>query len=197
MHSSSNSTELPADPHAAAVELLRRIAQDGNKAAFADLYDRFAGAVFAVILTIIRDRAEAEDILQDCFCSIWDHAEQYDPAKGKAVSWIMTIARHKALDYVAKLKRQTKIADRMKERSQDPPESVSKDAFHSTALNEESQAVQHALKDLPQDQRQAIQLAFINGMTQTEVGTIKARIRRGLYQMRGALQPYLADSVSS
>ncbi len=201
---SSAFSDLPADPHAAAEELLRRIAQHGDKRSFSELYDRFSGAVFAIILTIIKDRAEAEDALQDCFCSIWDHAEQYDPSKGRVVSWIMTVARNKAFDHTAKLKRQGKIATRVEEVSQEEPKITDQDAFDSTVTREESHAVREALNRLPEEQRQAIQLAFIKGMTQTEVadsldeplGTIKARIRRGLYQMRGVLQPYLAGRAS-
>lgn len=194
----------PEDPHAILAGLLRRIAQEADKSAFAELYDRTSGAVFATILSVVKDRSEAEDTLQDCFCSIWDHAGQYDGAKGKAISWIMTIARNKAFDHTAKLKRQGKIVDRVKEHSAETPERTHQDAFDMTASNEESQAVHDALGSLPEDQRQAIRLAFISGMSQTEVaeclqqplGTIKARIRRGLYQMRGVLQPHLTDSPS-
>ena len=204
MDQPSTASSLPADPHAAAVELLRRVAEHSDKEAFAELYDRFSGAVFATILAMVKERADAEDALQDCFCSIWDHAEQYDPAKGKAVSWIMTIARNKGHDAFAKRKRQGKIVDRVKEVGHEHPEDGQSSAFDSVAASEESKAVREALEDLPQDQRQAIQLAFIKGMTQTEVadalhqplGTIKARIRRGLYQMRGTLQPHLTGPAS-
>ena len=201
MDVSSTLSSLPEDPHSAAAELLRRAAEDDDKVAFAELYDRFSGALFATILSIVREHTDAEDTLQDCFCSIWDHGDQYDPAKGKAVSWMMTIARHKSFDHLARLKRQGKIIDRSKEETADGPLSQ-ENAFDNMVVSEESQAVREALLALPEDQRQAIQLAFINGMTQTEVaaaleqplGTIKARIRRGLYQMRGMLQPYLADA---
>ena len=204
MDSSPTSSELPSDSHAAAVVLLRRIASDGDKDAFAELYDRFAGALFATILTIVRDRSEAEDTLQDCFCSIWDHADQFHASRGKAVSWMMTIARNKSFDHMAKRKRQGKISARIQEDADATSTTTQGDGFDTLAVNEESTAVRKALLELPEDQRQAIQLAFIQGMTQTEVahsldqplGTVKARIRRGLYQMRGVLQPYLVDSTA-
>lgn len=199
MNRTTIANELPADPHEAAAVLLGRIAQGADKEAFSELYDRFSGALFAVILSIVRDRDEAEDTLQECFCSVWDHADQYDACRGKAVSWLMTIARNKAYDYVAKAKRRGKISERVLDES---VPAVDRDAFVQVATTEEAVAVRDALAGLPGDQREAIQMTFINGMSQSEVaqaldqplGTIKARIRRGLFQLRGVLQPYLVHS---
>lgn len=197
---------LPEDPHEAAAVLLQRVANDGDRDAFSELYDRFACALLGTILTIVRDRAEAEDTLQECFCSIWDHADQYHVDRGKAVSWMMTIARNKAYDHVAKAQRRGQIVHRVKEEDLEAkPAGIStEDGFDVAVVNEERLAVSRALEDLPEDQRQAIQLAFLKGMTQLEVaeslgqplGTIKARIRRGLFHLRGTLQPYLAGPAS-
>ncbi len=197
--------ELPADPHAAAATLLGRTAR-GDRDAFSELYDRVSSALFATILTIVRDRAEAEDVLQECFCSVWDHAGQFESARGKAISWMLTIARNQADDHVAKTKRRSDLPDRIREKSSEVgnAESPVGDGFATLALSEESAAVRQAVRDLPEDQREAIQLAFLKGMTQSEVadhldqplGTIKARIRRELFQLRGNLQPYLARPAS-
>ena len=112
----------------------------------------------------------------------------------------MTIARNKAFDQLAKAQRQGTISTRLQDKETESAPVA--DAFTTVAVNEESQAVRQALEELPLEQREAIQLAFIKGMSQSEVatsldqplGTIKARIRRGLYHLRGTLHSHLVDS---
>ncbi len=172
------------------IELLRRVAE-GDREAFARLYDQFAGILFATALKILRDAKEAEDVLQDVFLQIWDKAKNYDPNLGNPITWTLTLTRHKAIDRLRSTQRRYKLVeDATPELSQS--QSQSSDAFNA----DQNLILRTAVKSLPTDQRQAIELAFFGGQTQDEIsknlqqplGTIKARIRRGLMKLRDSLE---------
>jgi RNA polymerase sigma-70 factor (ECF subfamily) len=172
------------------IELLRGVAR-GDREAFARLYDQFAGILYATALKILRDAKEAEDVLQDVFLQIWDKAKNYDPNLGNPITWTLTLTRHKAIDRLRSAQRRYKlVADATPELSQN--QSQSSDAFNA----DQNLIIRAAVKNLPSDQRQAIELAFFGGQTQDEIsknlqqplGTIKARIRRGLMKLRDSLE---------
>lgn len=176
--------------HREAADLLRQVGE-GDRDAFGELYDRFSGALLALALTVLADRAEAEDVLQEVFLIVWGRAKLYDPALGKAVSWLMTVTRNKCLDRLRSAKRKR---DAM-ESARDELAARSREETPAADANETRDLLGRALFQLPEKQRQAIELAFLKGYTQMEVaellgepiGTIKARIRRGMLQMRGLL----------
>jgi RNA polymerase sigma-70 factor (ECF subfamily) len=172
------------------IELLRRVAR-GDRAAFAQLYDQFARILYATALKILRDAKEAEDVLQDVFLQIWDQAKNYDPNLGNPITWTLTLTRHKAIDRLRSAQRRYKLVeDATPELSHN--QSQSSDAFNA----DQNLLIRTAVKNLPSDQRQAIELAFFGGQTQDEIsknlqqplGTIKARIRRGLMKLRDSLE---------
>jgi RNA polymerase sigma-70 factor (ECF subfamily) len=129
--------------------------------------------------------------LQDVFLQIWDKAKNYDPNLGNPITWTLTLTRHKAIDRLRSAQRRYKLVeDAMPELSQN--QSQSSDAFNA----DQNLIIRAAVKNLPLDQRQAIELAFFGGQTQDEIsknlqqplGTIKARIRRGLMKLRESLE---------
>ena len=162
--------------------LLQKLAK-GDKAALADFYDAYAGLVNGLALRILRDVAEAEDVVQEVFLQAWRQADRYDPRRGSPEAWLCTMARTRALD---RLRRRAA-------RREDVPEAAPAPAF--VPRNEEALAVRKALETLTGDQRRAVELAYYGGMTQSEIaealgeplGTIKTRIRTAMLRLREAL----------
>jgi RNA polymerase sigma-70 factor (ECF subfamily) len=175
-------TSAMADPPAEG--LLRRTA-DGDRKALGELFDRFAGFANGLALRILRDRREAEDVVQEVFLQVWRQAERFDAARGTPAAWIGTITRTRALD---RLRRR---AARREEPSEAAPAAAS-----AAPAAEDALAVRAALAALPNDQRREIELAYYEGLTQSEIaqrlgeplGTVKTRIRSGMMRLREALQ---------
>jgi RNA polymerase sigma-70 factor (ECF subfamily) len=165
-------------------DVVRRLAA-GDPAALAEFYDRFAALVNALALRILRDTADAEDVVQEVFLQAWRQADRFDPARGTPEAWLCTIARTRALD---RLRRRVS-------RREDPAEAAPAPAC--LPRNVEALAVREALQGLSQDQRRALELAYFEGLTQTEIaarldeplGTIKTRIRTAMIRLREALGP--------
>lgn len=183
----------PEDPDAGvriAGELLARVA-GGDRAALADLYDRFAGPLFSIVVSITRDRAAAEDVVQVAMTKVWQRAASYKPALGKPTTWIITIARNTALDHIRSAKRRTKTLESAAEEGATLPPSTS--APESRAENNETaDIIRGAIAGLPPQQAESVTLAFLHGMSQTEIathlevplGTVKSRIRRAMHTLR-------------
>ncbi len=171
-------------------ELLARIAV-GCKDAFSKLYDDFSAALFGITLGILKNHAEAEETLQDLFVSIWEKASRYDSQHGKATTWLITMARNRAIDRLRSRQRREKLhASAHHETFLDPPTQDSPDSPLIAA--ERALRVREALTSLPEEMRIALELAFFHSLTQTEIaatlnvplGTIKARIRRAMERVR-------------
>jgi RNA polymerase sigma-70 factor (ECF subfamily) len=173
--------------------MLRTAQQD--RLAFSELYDRLAGVLFATALRILNDHKEAEDVLQEVFLQMWDRASEFDPLLGKPLSWAITLTRNKAIDRLRSAQRRSRLLAEVLDqgaRGSGPQAG----GWETVASNESSTLIHSALTALPPEQRQAIELAFFSGLTQMEiaetlrqpVGTIKARIRRGMLKLRDTLQ---------
>ncbi len=175
------------------VELLRQIA-DGNRAAFAQFYDRHSTLMFSVACKILSDTSEAEDVLQEVFVQIWEKAKSFDPKLGKASSWAAILVRNKAIDRLRASQRRTRLAEDAEAEFVLPDSSES--ANDAAYGHEKAKLIQSAIGSLPEEQRRAIELAYFSGLTQNEIseklgeplGTIKARIRRGLLKLRDQLE---------
>jgi len=175
------------------IELMRGISQ-GDRWAFACFYDQYSKLLFAVAFRILNDQKEAEDVLQEVFLQIWDKAGTYNPALGKPISWAVTLTRNKAIDYIRAHQRRTKLLEHAAtDLLANAPGGTANEAVHGRP-NEE--LINSAVAELPAEQRRAIELAFFNGFTQHEIsetlkeplGTIKARIRRGMLRLRERLE---------
>lgn len=175
---------------------LMRLVAAGDRKAFADLYDRFSGPLYGAVLRILRDSAEAQDVVHDTFVAIWDKAATFETTRGSAFSWAITLARNRAIDRVRMRKRR---ADLLAEST--PADLGYSDAGtsgsggDSAATSDDASAVRAAVATLPPEQKRALELAFFSGLTQEEIarklseplGTVKARIRRGLIKLRDSL----------
>lgn len=179
------------------VELLRRIA-GGDRPAFSDFYDQYSGLLFSIAVKVLNDSKEAEDVLQEVFVQIWNKADAYDPRLGKPVSWAVTLARNKAIDRIRSFQRRSRLLDQAAiEADASPVESPS--ANESLHGRENAEMIRSVVAALPPDQRRAIELAFFSGLTQDEIattlqqplGTIKARIRRGMLKLREKLEGFI------
>jgi RNA polymerase sigma-70 factor (ECF subfamily) len=186
----------PSDP----IDLLlfqRIVARD--TAALAELYDRHSRLLFGLILRILRDRAEAEEILQEVFARVWTRAELYDSRLGSPTSWLVRLARNRGIDRLR--------ARRVREAVSGPSldESDVEPAASGTAIrspeaivvdDERRGKVIDALASLPREQRLLIEAAFFEGYTHSELakrfglplGTVKTRIRTGMIAMRERLE---------
>ena len=176
------------------VLLQRIVARDGS--ALGELYDRKAALLYRLIVRIVHDTGEAEDVLQEVFLRVWQQAESYDPVFGEPTSWLVRIARNRAIDRVrARGARPDGGAPSLTEIV-----AVGDGGHpHFTSTNAETRrAVQGALLEIEPDQRVLILYAFFLGYTQSELadkfslplGTVKTRIRRGMMAMRKKLHHY-------
>lgn len=172
--------------------LLAEIAA-GQNGALAELYRRRGGVLLGVLLRILEDEREAEEVLQDTFVQLWQRAASYDAARSGPFTWMVMIARGLALDRLRRRSRQSAAFEGYRlnfERAE------SGDGLLRALERETSGRLSHALGTLPAEQREAIELAFWRGFTQEEIarstgtplGTIKARIRRGMLALRQRLK---------
>ncbi len=180
-------------PEHAAERLLLQATARGDQAAFAALYDRLNGPLFALCLRVLHDEGAAEDALQEAFANIWRNAPKYDPARGSAFTWAVHITRCKAIDHFRARGR------RLPETKLDPlPEKAPEGQVETSPAerNELAQRVRQIVAALPEDQSRAVDLAFFGGLTHSEIaehlgeplGTVKARIRRAMLKLRDALK---------
>jgi RNA polymerase sigma-70 factor (ECF subfamily) len=175
------------------MSLLARIAQRDHHA-LAELYDRFAKVLFSVTIRIVRDETRAQEVLQEVFVQIWDRAADYNPRLGKPLTWAVILARNKAIDQLRCMQREGRLMDTLKDFAD--PTALPAEPVQQVAAQELAETMKTALRELPVEQRCAIELAFFRGLTQSEIadelrqpiGTIKARIRRGMLQLRSSLE---------
>lgn len=178
-------------------QLLQRVAQQ-DRQAFSQLYDRYSGVLYSITLRILNDPQEASDVLQDVFVQIWEKAGSYDPKLGKPFNWALTLTRNKAIDRLRALKRRYSFVEEVTQEfaGGGNPHGAWNDEF---MRSERASLIRAAVETLPLEQRQAIEMAFLGGMTQNEIsktlqqplGTIKARIRRGMLKLRDSLKELL------
>ena len=172
-------------------DLLRRSAR-GDEAAFAELYDATSSRLHGLVVRVIRDPAQGEEVTQEAFLEIWRTAARFDPERGSALSWLMTIAHRKAVDRVRSAEAATKRDVAYHHRTVEPAHDSTAEAVHSSL---EAKRVRDALDSLTEVQREAVQLAYFGGYTHTQVaaqldlpvGTAKTRIRDGLIRLRDAM----------
>ena len=188
----------PATDTQAEIELLRRIGQ-GDRRSFELLYDRFSGVLFSTAYRVLNNREAAEDVLQDVFVQIWEKAPLYDPARGKPMTWAVTLTRNKSIDRLRSTQRRSRLQDDVEQESQTFEQFDDRSSFDAVASGETGALVREAIQKLSKDQREAIELAFFSSLTQTEIagrldvplGTVKARIRRGMMKLKDVLSPEL------
>jgi RNA polymerase sigma-70 factor (ECF subfamily) len=189
--------DSPALPRADEAELLRRIAA-GDERALGELYDRWSSRVHALVFRLLRDRDDAEDVVEDVFWQAWRQAARYEPARGSASAWLMSIARTRALDRLrsASRRREAPVADESaRAAAAAAPAPPSSGPVAEVESAERRTRVLAALAELPAEQREALELAYYEGLSQTEIadrtgqplGTVKTRMRLALRKLRERL----------
>ena len=182
----------------AEIALLKEIGQ-GNRRSFEMLYDRFSRVLFSTAYRVLNNQEAAEDVLQDVFIQIWEKAPLYDPARGKPMTWAITLTRNKAIDRLRSAVRRSRLHDDMEREAVTFEQFDDRSSFDALASEDTGKQVREAIQKLSKDQREAIELAFFSSLTQAEIagrlneplGTIKARIRRGMMRLKEVLRPGL------
>jgi RNA polymerase sigma-70 factor (ECF subfamily) len=177
-------------------DLLVRL-QRRDPQALAELYDRYSGLVFRLILRMVRDSGTAEDLTQETFLRVWNRAAGFDSDRGAVGPWLLAVARNRAIDYLrARGGRAENTIDLNETENPARFAAMGADPLHFDLVRH----VKRALEQLTPQQREAIELAYFEGMSQTEIaermgqplGTVKTWMRRALEQMREALPSTLA-----
>lgn len=174
------------------VDLIRRIAR-GDRQAFGRFYDRYVSLVFTFAMRILRERSAAEDLLQEVFLQTWREAGNYDRDRGSPEAWMITMTRSRGIDKLRSIRRRERSFVSMEnpgeqEQSEKP---VSEESASDARLT-----VNSALTKLPEAQRKVLEMAYFDGLTQSEIaarlkeplGTVKTRMRAGMERLRGLLK---------
>jgi len=178
----------------------------GETTALEALFDRHAGQVMALCLRILRDRAEAEEVLGDVFWELWERADRYRHDRGAPIAYMMTVARSRAIDRLRRRRREGVVGGAAADRDDARPgapvggaaaETTSSDAgpYADAAATERRTRIRRALAGLSEAERRAVEMSFFDGLSHGEIaralheplGTVKSRIRQGLLRLRDAL----------
>lgn len=174
-----------ADPKAVTTDLaLVTAVRSGDQAAMGVLYDRYSSVVYAVALRVLGDTGAAEDVLQEVFLQLWRNPAAFDSGRGNLGPWLAVIARNRAIDSLRKRRPETDFENVVVSITPD----MASDAEKSRVLTQ----VRSAMGEMPPPQRQALEMAYFEGLTHSEIaaktgeplGTVKTRIRAGLLALR-------------
>ena len=193
--------DAPAgDPPSGDGELVARAAH-GDESAIGRLYDRYGAVLYAVAYRIVGQRADAEEVVLQAFAQAWRDAPRFEAARGSVAGWLTMIARSRALDLVRSRSRRERItATAAADRPEAPPAMGESrpDPAGAVEHDERRRQVRQALETLSPAQRQAIELAYFEGLSQSEIaerlqeplGTVKTRVRLGMQKLRDCLRPF-------
>ena len=176
---------------AGASHLIEKVARQ-DREAFSQLYDRCSPLVFTLAMRMLRERSDAEDLLQEVFVQVWRQAANYNEERGSPEAWIINIARSRAIDKL----RSTRRRDQSFVLTDDPSGAESSENVESSVADSEAKMTMNsALANLPETQRRVLELAYFDDLTQTEIaerlseplGTVKTRMRAGIQRLRDML----------
>jgi RNA polymerase sigma factor (sigma-70 family) len=180
-------------------EAVLSLVAESDEAALAELYDRFGGIAYGLALRILRDEALAQDAVQEAFLAVWRTADRFLAERARASTWILTLVHRRAVDLV---RREERRRAEPLERAPEPPAPESVDEEATSRF--QRRVVQEALRRLPPEQREALELGYYGGLTQSQLaeqlgqplGTIKSRMFAGLTRLRDLLaQAGLEESI--
>ncbi|MCB1123591.1 MAG: sigma-70 family RNA polymerase sigma factor [Verrucomicrobiae bacterium] len=165
----------------------------GDYDAFRKIYDRYSTPLYSLGLRMLHQPAEAEEALQDTFLKIWKNASQFDHQKSRPFTWAVTIMRRTCIDRIRKMSRVPESVTF--EATEDADWATSETVRESAMHHETREQVEDVLNDIPEKQKQALELALFSGMTHSEIaetmeqplGTVKSWLKRGLFQIRNTL----------
>lgn len=197
----------PGSPAALSDAALVRLVAERRPEALAELYDRFAPTLLALARRVLDNHADAEEVLQEVFVQVWNRGERYDPARSSVSTWLVLIARSRAIDRL----RSRKVVERTHEATAQAAMGAigaigasgvwephtSPEALENVFIQERHERVRREMAALPAEQRQVLEMAFYQGLTQSEIaakaglplGTVKTRTLLAMKKLRNALRP--------
>jgi RNA polymerase sigma-70 factor (ECF subfamily) len=180
------------------VELMRRIA-GGDEAALVELLQRYSSTLMSLATRILGNPADAEEVLQEVFVHAWNRASSYDPGRSSVSTWLVLISRSRSIDRL----RSRRVVERTSEavRMENPSSHESPGAARNVLVVERRKRVAGAMRDLPEEQRQVLELAYYQGLTQSEIalatgiplGTVKTRTLLAMKKLRAALRGEIGE----
>ncbi len=181
------------------IRLLKRISER-DSASFQTFYKKYSGLIFASISNVLNDHHDTEDVMQEVLVQVWNKAHLYEPRKGKPLTWLTTLARNRAIDRIRSKQRRSRLNDDFESENKKDQFEFEPSGHENLEFKERDTILHSAVSRLTQDQREAIELTYFTGLTQAEVaerlheplGTIKARIRRGVNRLETLVKPRLA-----
>lgn len=178
------------------IELIQRIG-DGDRASFEQFYERYNGVLFSTAFRVLNDPTDAEDVTQEVFIMIWNKAGLYDPSRGKPLTWAVTMTRNKAIDKLRSLQRRFRLKEEAGKELGASEMVHERQPIDDVDSAEQAVLIRNAVNKLSAEQREVIEMAYFKGLTQNEIadrlkeplGTIKARIRRGMLKLKKLIAP--------
>lgn len=176
-------------------EQLMVLVQGGDEAALATLYRRHTAILRTVISRVVHNDADTDDLLQECFCELWRRAATYDEKKGKLLGWLITLARRRSIDRVRRRQAYSRAEERLTEHSKTEIDECHNHVEEEANAADCAEALRKALAELPEAQREALQMAYYQGLSQREIaaktgiplGTIKTRLELAIRKVRATL----------
>lgn len=182
------------------IELIKQI-KAGDENALGELYDLYHRLLYSIVISIVKKREEAEDILQEVFVKIWEKADTFNEERGNVYNWIVTLSRNRAIDRI-----RSKGFNTRQKASQDvdTPDFILKgglfDPLETTIFSDRTELVRKALTEIPGSQRDVLKIAYYNGITQREIsdhldiplGTVKKRMRQGMIKLKDILDEFIS-----
>lgn len=180
------------------LELVGRIAV-GDTAALAELYDRYAGLLLALGRRVLNDASDAEEVLQEVFLQVWNQASRYQPTRSSVSTWLTLITRSRAIDRLRTRQVATRTITTLQQ--QNPARHTSHEGMGSVLTVQRRKRLRQELHELPPEQAQVLELAFYQGMTQSEIalelgiplGTVKTRALLAMKKLRKALEAEIRE----
>ena len=181
-------------------DLLQAVARR-DELALTALYDRYRLILFSLLMRILSSREEAEDVLQEVFLQVWRRAADFDEQRGRPFTWLVTLTRSRAIDRLRTLAARQRLADSAAHKATIGESSAVADTLHA----EQREIVARALASLPEEQRRTLNLAYFEGLTQSEIatqlgtplGTVKTRMRTGMMNLRQQLGEQMRSLLRS
>ncbi|NNE92461.1 MAG: sigma-70 family RNA polymerase sigma factor [Verrucomicrobiales bacterium] len=171
---------------------LRGIA-NGDRTAFRKIHDRYDGLLFTTIQNVLNDREDSQEVLQEVFSTLWRKAHLFNGNRGRPVTWMVSLARNRAIDRIRSKQRKARLRDEFTvEQEVNPVGAAPITGIEAAERRDTCERVRSAVCELTPAQREAIELSYFDGLTQLEIaerlgeplGTVKARIRRGIGKLR-------------
>ena len=183
-------------------DLMDRVAQ-GDSEAFEQLSERYRPLIYSTAMKVLNHFDDAQDVTNDVLISIWQKAKSYQSAKGSLVTWICTTTRNRSIDRVRSFQRRAALYDRYENSLRKDEPQMTRTSREELYRSDARQILESAVVELSAEQREVIELAYFEGLTQKQIsdrlesplGTVKARIRRGLQRLRGSMKDQLSGEL--